>query len=324
LCRRLSVRQSSSFLIVEFDLEFDLIVEFDLIELPLPSFSLNLERLYFIRALMLVSRPKSSKQLDTLGPMRQKQKVWLDLSDKLRNDLDSFLASDLQASKHVFLAQINLASSVGPKKKCILLYLILAWYRGHLQVDTFCMELASDCESSFFGWVQFQVLHEQVGKDIFHMFHGVEKTINQFFRDVAKLKPDGGNWTQPWALNKKWVHFARKRRCAGFSLPVLVSTSSATAQVCVFGHRPVWCFHVFVIFMSLSCRVSRGFHNPAQTQCPHPFDPCFRAERPVEPSGLASHKPQVDDRSSRLVETSRTCLMQSAASQRAAHDQASL
>ena len=117
----------------------------------------------------------------------------------------------------------------------MLMYLILAWYRGHLRVEKFCMEPAAESESSFFGWVDFQVQSEQLGKDIYHMFDGVEKTIDQFFRVDARLMPDGGKWKRSWAVNTKWVPFIScKKRCTGFLPPAVVSsTSTVTKQVCV-------------------------------------------------------------------------------------------
>ena len=156
---------------------------------------------------MLVLNQKSLKQLSTLEPARKKQKVWRDLFIKLRADLEQLIddtAGPVQQLVHM------LASKVGHKKECMLLYFVLAWYRGHIKADSFSMEVAA-CESSFFGLVEFEVRSELVGKDISEMFGGVEKTINQFFRDEAGLNPDG-SWEQPWAVGRKWVKVDKSTR----------------------------------------------------------------------------------------------------------------
>ena len=72
---------------------------------------------------------KSPKQLDTLGPARQKQAVWRSLAHFLRNEVEQFLDQDETSMKQVFIGQMNTARSVGYKKQSALYYMILGYYK---------------------------------------------------------------------------------------------------------------------------------------------------------------------------------------------------
>lgn len=149
--------------------------------------------------------PKTANQLSTLPHARDSRLKWKSWTDQLHTELLPILLSDTTESGIIFTEQIRQASipkkgKRAYKKEGMLHYLILGHYRGDLQAEFVLNQ-------GFFGWVGFEVRRGNIRTEILAFFDGVEKSMDDFFRDDAELVPSTGKWKRPspWSIGSKWV-----------------------------------------------------------------------------------------------------------------------